>query len=328
MDTRCYAQRLLNPFRGVMNIIEYAGAEAVTVDGINWDIYVADSDLINDLENRSQIQTNGIRYGRWSESKGLRRGAIQPSEDFKVLEKRGTQVYQYLLQHHSDLPFQFEDNYELWLLNNQDQPLALINSVVNADEIDLNTAINWKAGNACYLSFNSPQWPGTLNPHNSFNHLADYLNHYINGLAAAQPSAQWFFRDHKVCTGLQGINLSTQLENRQLNCQDFPEFFINMSHHNEIQQKLLKDFFNWQAPYLLLLHHLNDVDRAYFEEKAQSQALLTDKNFRLYPKIINTAVINASRVEAVLRNSQAQTEQTEEETLACDYVEMGVTRVN
>jgi len=30
----CYAQRLLNLFRGVMNIIEHEGAEAVTTDGL------------------------------------------------------------------------------------------------------------------------------------------------------------------------------------------------------------------------------------------------------------------------------------------------------
>lgn len=75
MNPDCYAQRLLNPFRGVMNIIEYQGAEAVTIDGIHWDIYVRDTELVEDLENASRIQTSDIRYGSWSEQEGLKRGA-------------------------------------------------------------------------------------------------------------------------------------------------------------------------------------------------------------------------------------------------------------
>lgn len=55
MDIRCYSQRLLNPFRGAMNIIEYQGAEAVTVDGVHWDIYVRDLALVADIQNPSRL---------------------------------------------------------------------------------------------------------------------------------------------------------------------------------------------------------------------------------------------------------------------------------
>src|SRR3569832_1121778 len=41
MQIECYAQRLLNPFRGVVHTIRYQSAEAVTTDGVEWDIYVA-----------------------------------------------------------------------------------------------------------------------------------------------------------------------------------------------------------------------------------------------------------------------------------------------
>jgi hypothetical protein len=34
----CYAQRLLNPYRGVVHVLRYQSAEAVTTDGIHWDI--------------------------------------------------------------------------------------------------------------------------------------------------------------------------------------------------------------------------------------------------------------------------------------------------
>ena len=41
MTILCYSQRLLNPFRGSMCCIQYRSAEAVTADGIKWDIYVS-----------------------------------------------------------------------------------------------------------------------------------------------------------------------------------------------------------------------------------------------------------------------------------------------
>ena len=328
MSIRCYAQRLLNPFRGIMNIIEYADAEAVTTDGVNWDIYVRDSELLLGLDNRRKIQTSDIRYGSWSEKDGLKRGAIYPSDDFKVLENRGAIVYEYLREHHQDIPFPFEDHYELWLLDKNDQPLALINTVANAEDIELDTAINWKAGIACSKTFNSELWPDISNHKNEYECVAEYLNHYINRFAGDEPAAQWFFRHNKLCTGLQGINLKKQLENRQLDCNKFAEFFISMTGHDKHHKKLLNDFLNWQAPYLLLLQNLADIDREHFEEQARLQALITDKQCHLYPKIINEGVINAARVEAVFRKSQPQVEREEDDIMSMEYIEMGVTRTN
>ena len=45
---------LLNPFRGVINIIDHKGAEAVPVDGINRDIYVKALRPASDLQNSGQ----------------------------------------------------------------------------------------------------------------------------------------------------------------------------------------------------------------------------------------------------------------------------------
>ncbi|TNF95946.1 MAG: hypothetical protein EP297_11185, partial [Gammaproteobacteria bacterium] len=130
-DILCYSQRLLNPFRGVMNCIRYQSAEAITTDGLNWDIYVSNDALLEDLEIIGHAQTNDVRYGSWSVEKGLRRGPIIPSEDFHQLELMGHVVYEYLLSVHGELPFPFKDNYELWLLDSCQQPLALLNSAIS-----------------------------------------------------------------------------------------------------------------------------------------------------------------------------------------------------
>jgi len=46
MVLESYAQRLLNPSRGAMHTLRYDAAEAVTVDGVHWDIYVANTELV------------------------------------------------------------------------------------------------------------------------------------------------------------------------------------------------------------------------------------------------------------------------------------------
>lgn len=104
-DVYCFAQRLLNPFRGILQIIAYESAEAVSTDGAHWDIYVRNDELVKDLENRYQVQTSDIRYGNWSADKGLKRGPGYPSEDFKRMEKMGAIVYEHLLRDHQKVPF-------------------------------------------------------------------------------------------------------------------------------------------------------------------------------------------------------------------------------
>ena len=49
MTPLCYSQRLLNPFRGTICCIQYQSAEAVTADGVKWDIYVSNEGLLAGL---------------------------------------------------------------------------------------------------------------------------------------------------------------------------------------------------------------------------------------------------------------------------------------
>ncbi len=57
-----------------------------------------------------------MAVGQWR-ADGLKRGPIQPSEDFKRMEQQGYVVYEHLIHHHQEVPFAFADHYELWLLD-------------------------------------------------------------------------------------------------------------------------------------------------------------------------------------------------------------------
>lgn len=182
MPIVCYAQRLLNPFRGVVNVIKYQSAEAVTLDGVHWDIYVANEALAIGLKGKAQI--SDIRYGSWSEAEGLRRGPIYPSDDFKRMEVQGQIVYDYLREHHRDVPFSFADCYELWLLDEQRRPLALVHSALSLDETRTEVSTQWRAGFAAEESFRSEA--------GGAGNSAVCLGNYINGRARGW---QWMERN-------------------------------------------------------------------------------------------------------------------------------------
>src|SRR4030042_319866 len=85
-------------------------AEAVTTDGAEWDIYVANDALLEGLGRAGKrAQISDIRYGHWSAETGLKRGPLFPSDDFKRLEEMGAVVYEHLLRVHRDVPFRFRD---------------------------------------------------------------------------------------------------------------------------------------------------------------------------------------------------------------------------
>ncbi len=317
-----YSQRLLNPFRGSMNIIEFGGAEAVTLDGRHWDIYVNNRALLHDLPDNRRIQTSDIRYGSWSAQKGLKRGAIYPSDDFKKMEAEGAQLYEYLLQHHEDIPFPFLDNYELWLLDKHNNPLALIDSARREWDMDKQPLLDWRAGNLCCQEFRSGAYDQLRGKLHSDLSAGQYLTHYINHLSGAPPRAQWFKRTmdgHGI--GLKGHHISDELYGRELKEQAFHPFMINDQLHDNLHINLINEFIQWQSPWLLLLDTLSDSQRMIFEEKSRGRALMVDRLYQLYPEILDSSFINAARVEATLRKSNAKPEE-KENILCCEYMEL------
>ena len=318
-----YSQRLLNPFRGSMNIIEYKGAEAVSLDGLHWDIYVSNRDLVKDLSSGHRIQTSDIRYGSWSATQGLKRGVIYPSEDFKRMEKQGARVYQFLLQHHQQVPFPFLDNYELWLLDKNSQPLTLIDSSLRESDMDEQPFLDWRAGQVCCRTFKSHAYESIKGYCNSDLSAGQYLTHYINHLSDTPPQAQWFKRtidNHGI--GMQGHNISERLIGRELDEFAFNPFMINDSLHDNLHINLINEFIQWQSPWLLLLDTLSESQRMIFEEKSRGRAMVVDELHQLYPEILDVSFINAARVEATLRKNNRRTESKDEEVLSMEYLEL------
>jgi hypothetical protein len=154
-QVECYAQRLLNPFRGAMHVIRYQAAEAVTTDGLHWDIYVANDQLLEGLDGVCGAQISDLRYGRWSAAEGLKRGPLYPSADFRRMEEMGAVVYEHLRLWHDRVPFAFRDRYELWLLDSADRPLALLHTAIDERELPGSVWLHWRIGLAAQSRFRS-----------------------------------------------------------------------------------------------------------------------------------------------------------------------------
>jgi len=318
MEIECYAQRLLNPFRGAVHVIRYQSAEAVTTDGIEWDIYVSNDALLDDLGRAGRrAQVSDIRYGHWSLEKGLKRGPLYPSDDFKRLEHMGAVVYEHLLEVHRSVPFKFRDPFELWLLDRNDQPLALVHSVRSDSETDTKPPLDWRAGMAAQEQFNSAAIA------NLAESAGAYLTRYVNSLACGV--AQWFLRaDDGAGLGLHTLKGGDALRGRVLEAEAFPPLFIATAAMDAPHTRLVHDYFAWQAPWMLLLAHLDNGTRVALEAAACQQAESIDRHHRLYPAIIDQAALQAARVEAALVRSQPRPK-IQDEVMSMSYIELGST---
>lgn len=319
MTVECYAQRLLNPFRGAMHTIRYAAAEAVTVDGRHWDLYVSDDALLSDLDRAQHTQVGDIRYGSWSNETGLRRGPRNPSKDFRRMEALGDVLAEQLLHLHCQAPFAFRDDFELWLLDTADRPLALLDSVLAEDEMTLDRPLAWRAGFAARERFTSPVLRELAG--NGVT-AGDYLTGYVNACAGSAPAAQWFRRHADASgTGLAGIGLPDRCAGRRLEAEEFPVLPLADCGHDAAHRQLIDDFHAWQAVWLLVLPHLDRERRRALERQVRRQPLLVDSQFRLYPEMVDADVITAARVEAALRRS-AQPLPAADDSLPTFYIEL------
>lgn len=318
MQIECYAQRLLNPFRGAVHTIRYQSAEAVTTDGIEWDIYVANDALLDGLGRAGKrAQISDIRYGHWSAEKGLKRGPLYPSDDFKRLEDMGAVVYEHLLKVHRDVPFAFLDHFELWLLDRNDQPLALLHSVRADSETDTRPPLDWRAGMAAQERFQSSAIAGLTES------AGVYLTRHVNSLASGV--VQWFRRsDDGAGLGLHTLKGGEHLRGRVLDAEAFPPLFIATAGMDAAHTRLVHDYHAWQAPWMLLLPHLDTATRSALEASACQQAESIERHYRLYPAVLDRPALQAARVEAALVRSQPRPA-NQDEVMPMFYIELGST---
>ncbi|VAW91087.1 hypothetical protein MNBD_GAMMA22-2620 [hydrothermal vent metagenome] len=307
----CYSQRMLNPFRGVMNVIEAGNADAVTTDGIHWTLYLHDEVLQGmAFDGDVRIETPDIRFATWSRKEGLCRAPLISTMEYGAIQQSGLELLAIVKQHADKVPFALKDNYELWLLDKYcDKPLALLHSACYENELLEYQPRQWRPGIKCQHSFNSRLLEKQNS--NALNH-ADWLAQQVDQSAGNQNYTQWFLRDEQGNgVGLESSSHVKCLAGRNLTRDEFPILMLNDDWLEEDTSAVVKEFFSWQSPFLLLLQHLTDESRVSLENLASKHVNRLFQMQRLLPKVIDHQVIKSALVEAVIRKSNDDTEENE-----------------
>lgn len=90
---------------------------------------------------------------------------------------------------------------------------------------------------------------------------------------------------------------------RILTKDEFPELLIRDEWPNDEDQKLINDYIEWQAPFLLTLPTLNVMTRKRLEQLAFKQSYKVEGQYKLYPEVIDKARLKAVLIEAQMRRS-------------------------
>jgi hypothetical protein len=311
---RCFGQRMLSPFRGIMHCVATRWADAVTTDGRRWTLYVRGECLYDnpdELEDDA-VSVPDVKYGTWSAQAGLQRAPIRlPTLDERVRQE-GEALLAAVECHRNRLPFPLADQFELWLLHGETGlPLALIDSRCRREDCEPPVQTRWTAGQVCIAEL--PE--------------AARLNAEIAGLAGDRPRAQWFERQPdasgRPCCPPAGAADAT---GAALPATCFAPLFVDRCALDAPQRRLLDLVEHWQSPFLLQLPSLTVEQRDRFEAAACRHALRLAEQLPLYPCTRDAAAITAALVEARLRRSNPARRHRQrpagEGVLSPDYIEI------
>ena len=115
----CYAVRRVNPFLGVVEIVEIDGARALSNDGRHWQLQVEAErpDHSWGQGRPTKIVKQFFRFGSWHPEQGLSRVPVNPVLDFGAMLASNERLIATLQTVQDRLPFPFADHIEHWLLD-------------------------------------------------------------------------------------------------------------------------------------------------------------------------------------------------------------------
>ena len=306
--TRCHSLRRVNPFLGVVQVIEGDGARAISLDGVDWEIQVETQspDGLWGSMNAGRATRRYFRFGLWSRRAGLWRVPVNPILDIGEMLAEQEAMLSALAEHAGALPFPLSDRYELWALDGDEMPLALLaTSDSAARAVKLRTE-PWQAAPLTDHRFRSraldaePVRPGEAE--NPRRHAAA-VEALVRQTVGATVPEQWFERLPDGSGRGLGNRVPTLLADRWLPADAFPERLVREAWQTPRDAALVADYLVWLAPQLLTLQELSDATRARVEHDACTQAAALDALYPLYPRIIDHARVEAARVEARLRQA-------------------------
>ncbi len=292
--TEHYCVRRLSPFMGTIQAVEIEHARAISPDGVRWQLQIRTAVPRPPGAPPAPTARRFLRYGTWSRSEGLSRFPLPPGVDVEQVNTRAAALRERLEAARRPLPYPSRDRFELWLLDARDRlPLALLASVTAPERLTLPAHPAWVAVPA----------EGLLTPGDRPPPAASgAVETRIRDRAGRPATAQWFERlPDGGGRGLDGVHLPDALHGRRLPAPAFPALLVSRRWNERSAREAVEDLLHWQAPWLLALDHLDETTRARLERDAVDRPLAVHAMRRLYPRILQPALIRRALVEAELR---------------------------
>lgn len=294
-EPRRYAQRRINPFLGVIQVIESDDGRALSPDGCNWEIQLFAERRVGWGSLGTSTERRLYRYGVWSSAEGLACFPTPPTVSREEARRAAGVLVEAARASLPALPFPLLDRFELWLLDasGTGQPLALLDAATESAAMAARRARHWTCATA--------EAPG----------LGEAVRTGLEGAVRARSGqggrSAWFRRE----TSGEGVELApgaaaAARDGRRLPAGDFPELLLSEQWAEQKERELVEGYLAWAAPRLLMLPMRGET-RARLERTAAAQSLVVDRFHRLYPEVTDPGLIVRLRVEAQLRRGNEVT---------------------
>jgi hypothetical protein len=284
---RSYAIRRVNPFLGVLQVIETDGGRAISANGVVWDIEVlAEHGAGWGILNRNSKQVAYYRYGLWSEDDGLVSRPLAPHMDNDPLSRQCKVLIDCIRERLEQLPFRLKDNRELWLFDKDDQqPLALLAAATPDSVLPSPEPKYWTSCIGANGTQSQYRYPA-----------ANKLEEQVKQAAGFNVHKRWVTRQDDGSGLIESSNTRIELDR-------FPVFLLTEHWPDAAQSKLSTDYIEWIAPSLLTLQHLSRCERERMEKCLNIQAVSVEHHWHLYPDIIDEKILDAARVQCRLQKA-------------------------
>jgi len=259
-----YSLRRLNPYLGLIQVIDLGPVRAYCDDGSNW--YVR---RIFDME---------VHWHQYDPEDKVSRRQVQQA-----------------IAGHPGLPFPRMDRYELWLLRKSDRlPLALLRSCRWPEEMGEVSDPHWYSPGGAQAGF-FVEGLGANEGHRQ------RLEQMIRWSAFPQPVVQWFQRHEDGSgTGFGGMRVDDSLEGRRLVAAAFPELLISENWGTEEEAAVARGFHDWYAAALLAHPDLSDPARARLEQSVIRNPVPLLNSYHLIPRMLDKRRLEVAMVAARL----------------------------
>lgn len=298
---RHYAVRRVNPFEGVLQVVETNNARAYSANGHVWQIQVIAERPDHTWRSFGHVAPirQFFNFGLWDPEGGLQKVPANPVMDIGGMMTAADALIDALHEILDALPFGLIDDYECWATDYAGNPVALLATTEDPAMLRDRHVDRWQATRLADHSFVSPALDaagvpshGDLGPRQH----AEQLERQVRQLGQHKT---WFQR----LPDGQARRIAPGGEPAAPTAQAFPPLGLKTDWRQAQERALAQDYIDWQAPRLLMLPGLDDAQRRALEQAACRRAVELAAVYRLLPRIIDQGAIEAARVEARLRSA-------------------------